>query len=374
MKRIANVVINPFVHDSRVLRESLSLKKAGYEVTVVALHEGELPERENQNGLDIHRIKLSTRSWPKNRFFQLFKFAELFIKIAWKYKGYDIFHCNDVLPLPLAVLTKWFLNPKLKIVYDAHELEFDKSSQTSLTKMLNWSERFFIKYADKKITVTDGIADAYVEEYGVSRPAVVMNCPYFKKYEKNDYFRTHFKIKEEQIVFLYQGALGPHRGIEILLDGFSGLPDKYVIVFMGYGILEKSIKEKTKNYSNIFFHEAVPPEKLLNFTASADVGMYLTENTCRNHNLTLGNKLFQYIMAGVPVISSRFDAVLPIMERGVGTVLESYDGAGIQKAVRFMADNLDDNLYENLQKVAAEYNWEAQEQKLIAVYESLYKT
>ena len=35
---IANVVLNDFTHNNRVLKTSIALMDAGYEVTVVALH------------------------------------------------------------------------------------------------------------------------------------------------------------------------------------------------------------------------------------------------------------------------------------------------------------------------------------------------
>jgi len=39
VKKITSIVLNNFTNDSRVLKENLSLQKAGYDVTVVALHE-----------------------------------------------------------------------------------------------------------------------------------------------------------------------------------------------------------------------------------------------------------------------------------------------------------------------------------------------
>ena len=44
--RIANVVLNDFTRDNRVLKTSSTLADAGYEVTVVALHKDNLPENE----------------------------------------------------------------------------------------------------------------------------------------------------------------------------------------------------------------------------------------------------------------------------------------------------------------------------------------
>jgi hypothetical protein len=46
MKKVISIVLNNFKNDSRVLKENISLQKAGYEVQVVALHEESLKEYE----------------------------------------------------------------------------------------------------------------------------------------------------------------------------------------------------------------------------------------------------------------------------------------------------------------------------------------
>ncbi len=56
---------------------------------------------------------------------------------------------------------------------------------------------------------------------------------------------------------------------------------------------------------------SVPLDELLAHTAEADVGVTLLQDTCENHRLALPNKLFEYIVAGVPVVAS----ALPETER-----------------------------------------------------------
>jgi hypothetical protein len=57
--RIANVVLNDFTRDNRVLKISSTLADAGYEVTVVALHKDNLPENEEHpRGFMVRRISL----------------------------------------------------------------------------------------------------------------------------------------------------------------------------------------------------------------------------------------------------------------------------------------------------------------------------
>ena len=67
--RIANVVLNDFTRDNRVLKISATLATEGHDVTVVALHKPGLPKRERHQDLfDVHRICLvmPTRVFPRN--------------------------------------------------------------------------------------------------------------------------------------------------------------------------------------------------------------------------------------------------------------------------------------------------------------------
>ena len=77
MKKVTSIVINNFINDSRVLKENISLQKAGYEVQVVALHEEPLREHETVQNILVHRVKLKSRGWPKKKDIQILKYVEI---------------------------------------------------------------------------------------------------------------------------------------------------------------------------------------------------------------------------------------------------------------------------------------------------------
>jgi glycosyltransferase involved in cell wall biosynthesis len=272
MKKVILVVLNNFINDSRVQKEAVSLKDGGYDVKVVALHEGALAEHETIQGVEVHRIKLKSRSWSKNKIVQLFKYVELIYKFVRLYGKADIIHCNDLNTLPLGVVVKTLRNRKAKIVYDAHEYETELNGLHGIHKKITKiAEKMFIGFADKVLTVGNTIAEEYVRLYGIAKPAIILNAPSYKTIEKKNIFRKTFGIREDQTIFLYQGGLTVGRGIEVLLDTFEAMGnDKGVIVFMGYGYLDKLIKEKAEKNNNIFFHPAVTPDVLLNYTSSWD--------------------------------------------------------------------------------------------------------
>ena len=143
---------------------------------------------------------------------------------------------------------------------------------------------------------------------------------------------------------------------------------------MGYGPLEELVKNASQEYVNIYFHKAVSPEVLLEYTSSADFGILFYENSCLNHYYCSPNKMFEYLMAEIPVIvSNLFEMKRLVEDNHIGVVAEENDTKGLKKAIE-EAVLLDQNeLQENIQKVKEIYNWEEQEKVLLEVYKELGK-
>jgi len=375
LKKATSIVLNNFKNDSRVLKENISLQKAGYDVQIVALHEEPLKEHEEVQNIPVHRVKLKSRGWSKNKFIQLLKYFEFIYRAVKGYKNSDIVHCNDLNALPIGVIIKKFFNRDAKIVYDAHEYETELNALKGVQKKLvKWLEKSLIKYADKVITVSDAIANEYVKLYGIEKPALVLNTPPYKEIQKKNIFRETLGIKENQTIFLYQGGLSKGRGIEILLETFKSIDNKNAaIVFMGYGPLENFIKETSKEYNNIYFHQAVNPDVLLSYTSSADFGISTIEDTCLSYRYCLPNKMFEYLMSDIPVIVSNLYEMKRVVESNkIGTVAKENTPQGLKIAIEEAVKLDKEELKSNIQKLKTIYNWEVQEKVLLEVYKDLY--
>jgi glycosyltransferase involved in cell wall biosynthesis len=267
------------------------------------------------------------------------------------------------------------------LIYDTHEYETEVQGLKGLRKRLaKILERLGIKFCDRVIVVSDAIANEYVRLYDIPKPALVLNTPPYQEIKKRNLFRKKFGIAKERPIFLYQGGLGKGRGIETLLDTFERLHEEKergqapVIVFMGYGPLEDQVKKAAQAHENIFFHPAVSPDVLLDYTSSADFGISLIEDVCLSYRYSLPNKMFEYLMADLPVIVSNLPEMRRIVEEyEVGVVAERNNPEGLKSAVE-EAMRLDrEALIKRIRRVKRVYNWEAQERVLLKIYEDMKK-
>ena len=381
-QKVANLVFNPFINDSRVIKESISLANNGYKVEVIAHLDKNLPAEDQQENFKIKRFSYLDRTITKDKLGKLKTYLK-YIKESVSYcKNFDILHCNDLNTLPIGFIIKKFFNKDVKIVYDAHEYETEINGlsgiQKTITKKL---EKLLIKYADKVICVSNAIADEYVKLYDIEKPALVLNTPHYKEIEKKDIFRETLNISKDKTIFLYQGGLSSGRGIEILLDTFKQLLSKNqelktknypVIVFMGYGPLEELVQSIAQEYKNIYFHKAVSPDVLLDYTSSADFGISTIEDSCLSYRYCLPNKMFEYLMAELPVIVSNLYEMKRLVENNkIGVVAQENTPNGLEEAIE-KATILDKKTLKiNIQKVKEIYNWGEQEKVLLSLYKEL---
>ena len=138
---------------------------------------------------------------------------------------------------------------------------------------------------------------------------------------------------------------------------------------MGYGPLEGLIKESSKEYENIYFHPAVPPDELLDFTSSADFGILFYENNCLNHYYCSPNKMFEYLMAGIPVLVSNLYEMKNLVEQyQIGIVATSNSVKGFTKSIEESLNQDYLRIVENVEKSRKLFCWEEQEKVLLDVY------
>lgn len=368
---VANVVLNSFKNDSRVLKTSVSLASR-YTVEVVALHDQGTRETETIQGVPVKRIKLWTRGLPKKSLLlMIVKYIEFFIRASFYCRRFNIIHCNDLAALPIGLMVKLLSFGKVRVVYDAHEYQTEVNGIRGIRKKLTkWLERYAIKHADAVVTVSDSIAKEYTRLYGIEKPALVLNCPKYEIVKKRNFFREELGIRTDQKIFLYQGGLSRGRGIEILLEAFGRLKtDNNVLVCMGYGLLEPEIKQVASQCSTVYFHPAVSPQELLSYTASADFGISLIEDVCLNYRYCLPNKLFEYLMAGLPVLVANLPEMRRFVEEyNVGVIVKNNTPVALLETLNEVLAKNPLDVSKSINSVRQQFCWEEQEKVLFSIY------
>jgi glycosyltransferase involved in cell wall biosynthesis len=120
----------------------------------------------------------------------------------------------------------------------------------------------------------------------------------------------------------------------------------------------------------------VPYTELLDWTASADIGLLVySPDYSLNVQMCLPNKLFEYLMAGLPVLASPLDAVTEVIRTyDVGQIVHSLTQQDIGAAINSM---LADRLAlarmrcNALNAAKQDLCWEKESQQLIRLYHDI---
>lgn len=373
------MVFNDLSNDNRVLNQANTLKKAGYNLTLLGLQRStSLPLKENRNGIRVIRVKMKSGIIERIKYLR----ALYFLVHVWfrltklGLKKYDIVHCHDLNTLQFGVWIKCLKFARVILVYDAHEYETQRNGLKGVWwKYIKVKERLLIRFCDRVITVSDTIADEYARLYKIERPAVIYNCPILRTPEiiKYNLFKDKFKIPAEKKIYLYQGYLYQGRGIEVVLEAFKKLNlEDAVLIFMGEGGLTQHIESQREYGKSVFVHPFVSGEILLRYTSSADFGIAFIEDISLSDRYCLPNKLFEYIAAGLPVITSGLpDLTNFINSNQVGVAALSNDVEGFIDAFKRMSFMNSDNLKKSIEKTRSLYNWSTQEKILLDIYKQL---
>ena len=315
-----HIVMNTAVHISRTFRESCSLLSAGVvdKVLIIGMCGNGLPQHEQiSDDIEIWRIPLWSANLPKGMLTLIPKFLERRARLMLGLLGRRISivqaHSVNSLSDGVFVRTLWHT----RLVYDCHELETRACHKPILGWVFEKIERRYIGRADSVIVVSDCIADWYERTYKMPRPRVVRNIPVRPASWPNESlaFRSEFDIPEEHLVFVYQGGLVRGRCIERYLRVFEQSSKDRHIVFMGYGSLAEKVQNSATRHPNIHFHPAVPQDCILQYTSSSDIALVLLDRAIQSYELSLPNKLFESIFAGVPVAIYDFPEMRKLLDK-----------------------------------------------------------
>ena len=246
------------------------------------------------------------------------------------------YHASDLYVLPALKAAAHRHGGRL--VLDARELypHVDATAGKPWARWL-WSavEHRYLPHTDAVLTVNDSIADRMAMTYGIERPVVSRNVPERQDVPRTDALRERLGIPTERRIVLYQGLVRAGRGLERLVDAMRDVPDAALVV-IGDGPAKAALQRQATDAlgTQAHFLPHTPPDDLLRLTASADLGVHVPEPITESIRLALPNKLFEYLMAGLPVVVADIPEMRRVVEQfDVGLVVDG-DRDGLAAALR----------------------------------------
>ncbi len=372
------LVHREITYDNRVQREARALEDAGHSVTVVQLGAVVASARPGGYGFALVAVEPATslKRWVPLKGYRLL-FGLSVIRAALRTRPQAV-HAHDAAMLAPAYAIARLARARL--VYDTHELAIGVPYRTrGWALVVRIVERIFVPRSDAVITVSDGIARRLSELYRLKRhPVVVRNLPESVEGAEAPAgdLREALGIGSAPLI-LHQGASALDRGCEALIASLPHLPGAHV-VFLGGGekpYLDslRDVAESTGVAERVHFVPSVVPEELLAHTRQADVGTTLLEDNCENHRLALPNKVFEYIAAGVPVVSNDLPELRALIEEHqVGSTVAIHDAEALARALEgAILKRGDAGLAARLERTTRELSWERERSRLTGLYATL---
>ena len=369
--RIIVSVTNDLYTDQRVHKVCSYLHSNGYDVLLVGRI---LPNSKHLDSrpYSTHRMRLI---FKKGALFYAFYNLRLFLFLLIRRS--DILLSNDLDTL-LANYLACGLKRKCRVVYDSHELFTEVPELTSrlrVQKIWKKIEQWIFPKLKSVYTVNQSIADIYEKLYNIP-VGVVRNVS--RKWEpKNIKSKEELSIPEDKKMIILQGSgINIDRGGEEAVEAMKWV-DNAVLYIVGGGDVISQLKNTVvkNNLSNkVVFIDRVPYDEMMNYTHHADLGLTLDKDSNPNYQFSLPNKVFDYIHASTPILSSDLIEIRRVIDKyDIGEVLKEYSPRSIADQIISLFEHPEklDKLKANCVKASKIECWENEREKLNVYFPSI---
>jgi len=368
----SKVAILSSVHqalDNRVFyREARTLAQAGYDVTLIAPHNGD----ETRDGVRIQALPRVARSRRPLLWRALGRLARA--------TAADLYHFHDP---ELLLLSPWLRQATERpTVYDIHEANADFIRvkdylpgvvRAPLAGVFGRLEPRLAAGESGLIFADDAIAADFA---GFGGPKVTLfNFPGAELIARGAAADTG-----RAPVVLYLGGMERNRGAALMMAAFAqvvaAMPAARLLLvghFMPAALETEMRADAARRGIDhaVEFAGRVPFERIGDYLARARVGWVTWQAVAKNCK-NIPTKLFEYMAYGLPVVSSDLPSTRPFVQPGENGLLATTDDPAAHAAA-LLALLRDPSEAARLgargrQHVADEWNWAAMEPRLLALY------
>lgn len=368
--------------DTRIFhKEAKTLARAGYDVTLIAQGEGDIV---------VDGIRVIGLPKPRNRLARIFGLTWRAFRLALCQQA-DVCHFHDPELLPVGVLLKLFT--RAKVIYDVHEDVpkqilnkewLPRLTRKPLALLYKFIEQVCFPFIDTIVIAED----SYIENYpGRCNVIAIRNYPIISSMANSKQDSRRDWTEGGGLRVVYVGGVTKLRGAVELVEAMKILLEKGyqdVTLFLVGPITPSELKDELtyliKQYGlekMINIPGPVPYEKVFDILARANVGVAILHPD-PNYIDSLPTKLFEYMAARLPVVASNFPLWREILEgNNCGICVDPLNPKAIADAIEYLITHPEEarKMGENGRRAVEEkYNWKAEAQKLLMLYEKLLKS
>ena len=204
-------------------------------------------------------------------------------------------------------------------MFDCMEFYSDMGDSQNVLdrRIIERMERACIPKCALVLASSDEMADALAATYRIKRPVALYNVPPAG---------PHQHVCEHAGLALYwrNSVIGfGQRGLEDVLEALAEVPDDVTLHLQGRlpadGGAEVRARIATLQLEHrVFIHGPYVPPDAVRTASQYCVGLCLEHSGIRNHDLTVSNKMFDYLMAGLVVLASDLPSLHAVIERSHG--------------------------------------------------------
>lgn len=382
----------------RIVKEAMSLQAAGYQVRVVAgdyMAEVRPLDTEILSAAEWSWVKVGLGSRPSylgRRILQesarrLAGWFPYLSVAVWAHSPVsyrlaqaamaepaDLYIAHCLAALPAAAIAAKRHNARLGFdAEDFHigELEDTPENQAEI-QVRDRIERALLSRCDHLTAASPGIADAYIERYGVEMEPILNVFPLS---EAPGLLPDH--SRQVPSLYWFSQTIGAGRGIEAIVQAMGQMQTPVElhlrgILANGYRDQLMQLAETMNLCDRIHFLPSAPPPDMIKLAAQHDIGLSLELTTPHNRDLCLTNKIFTYLLAGLPVLMSITQAQLELSRRlgSASVLIDVHNPTKIANTLDHWLSNRD-HLTQARQQAwqlgQSHYNWEIEQHRFLSV-------
>jgi glycosyltransferase involved in cell wall biosynthesis len=285
-----------------------------------------------------------------------------------KKKQYDLIYVADLHMIPLIVKYK----KAAKIIFDAREyyplqyednMNFRFFEKGECIRILNET----LNKCDQVLTVSQGLADAYQNNFGI-KPEIVLSLPNYQK-------ELITNVSKETIKILYHGMANRNRKIENFIKILDHLTinAELHLYLVGDKTYIKELEDIGNYNSKIFFHDPVPFQDIIHTLNQYDVGICYYEPISFNIRHCLPNKFFEYLQARLVVAIGPSPDMAEILTKfKCGIISQDFNFESMVKELNLLTRNQINKLKQKSDEAARHLCFENEEIKFSKIISALY--